>query len=128
MFGLFQSKDTEKSIVDGLINGIDSVVLTDQERIQFNQRKIDLIIKGAEIKTEQLKLFEPYKVTQRIIALLTFVPFIIILIIAFYLRVSGQTELATAVFKDINENLVTLVMMIASFYYAGSIISNIRGK
>lgn len=128
MFGWFSSKDTEKSIVNGLIDGVDAIVLTDEEKINYNQRKLDIILRGAEIKTEQLKLFEPYKLVQRFIALLVFIPFTLMIMSAFYFRLNGNDALADAIYRDIGDNTLTLVMMIATFYYSGSIITNIRGK
>ena len=125
---LFSSKETEKSIVDSVIASGDALVLTNEERIEYNQRKQELILRGAEIKTEMLSKYEPYKLVQRILALMTFIPFIVFLCAAFYFRISGNNEMADAIYNDINENFLTLVMMIMSFYYAGSVISNIRGK
>ena len=52
MFGLFSSKSQDK-VVDGIYSGLDKLVLTDEERLDFENKK-------AELKKSFLPLFEPY--------------------------------------------------------------------
>jgi len=53
--------DNAGKIVDGAISGLDSLVLTDEEKLEFSKQFINS-------KIEFLKATQPYKLAQRILA------------------------------------------------------------
>lgn len=72
---LFGSSKVVDTVVDGVYNGVDKAFYTDEEKAENNLKKADLKIK-------MLKAYEPFKMAQRFIALMTGVPFVLIHVIA----------------------------------------------
>ena len=68
---LFGSSTVINKAVDGIYNGIDAMVYTDEEKAQDYKERISL-------KTKMLAAYEPFKIAQRFIALFTGIPFVVI--------------------------------------------------
>ena len=92
-----------KGVIDAGMNGIDAMVYTDQER--------------AENKKAFLKLYEPFKLAQRYIALIFCVPYALMCAVTFGAsfvmdNVDTQKELLTG-------DIGTIVGIIIAFYFLG---------
>lgn len=68
---LFSSGKTIEKVGDGIYNGIDKAFYTDEEKALDNQKLI-------KIKMDMLKAYEPFKIAQRLLALVTAIPFVLI--------------------------------------------------
>lgn len=68
---LFGSDNVVNKAVDGIYNGVDYAVYTDQE-------KAEELTKRMSVKAALLKAYEPFKIAQRLIALIVGFPFVVI--------------------------------------------------
>ncbi len=68
---LFGSSKVVNTIADGVYDGLDAVVYTDEEKVSDSLKK-------ADFKIRLLKAYEPFKVAQRFLALLFGIPFVVI--------------------------------------------------
>ena len=106
-------KDVKEKIVDGIYNGVDKLVYTEQEK-KDNHAKF-------------LTLYEPFKVAQRYLSLVFSVPFALLHTLAFSFRIAcWNNEALQSSIKltqgDINESLGLIVLTIVGFYFAGGVV------
>ena len=71
---LFGSGNVVNKAVDGIYNGVDKLVYTDEEKADDFRERVGLKIK-------LLQAYEPFKLAQRFLALLTGIPFVLIHIV-----------------------------------------------
>jgi len=106
MMGIFSRMLGSDKIIDAGIKGIDSIYYSDQEK--------------AENKKAFLKLYEPFKLAQRYLALIFSVPYVFMVVVtfiaSFFVDVSVQKEILTG-------DIGTIVGMIVAFYFFGGTIS-----
>lgn len=108
--GLFTSETLDK-VVDGAYNGLDKIVLTDEE-------KLDYEVKKAEQKLKALPLFEPYKLAQRYIAIMFTVNFILAFWIGVFLLFAEKLELLEKYLTLIGVfNLGWIMLAIIGWYF-----------
>ena len=105
MFKWFGKIFGSEKVIDAGIKGIDAIWFTNEEK--------------AEAHKEFLKLYEPYKLAQRLIALIITIPYVLCVLILFGMYIAGL-EVVPAV-DFLNELLGIPFMMIIAFYYAGSL-------
>ena len=100
--GLFSKLLGSDSAIDAGIKGIDAIFYTDQEK--------------AENKKAFLKLYEPFKVAQRYIALIFCIPYALMCAVtfgaSFFRDVTTQKELLMG-------DIGTIVGIIVAFYFLG---------
>ena len=112
-FGLFQSKKVVDGVVNGIYNGIDKMNYTEEEK-KDNHKVF-------------LKLYEPFKVAQRYLAVIFSIPFVFLHTLYFgmrgvlYTNESAQTALK-AIQTDLNDSLGLIVLTLIGFYFAGGTI------
>ena len=102
-------------IIEAGISGIDALVFTDEEK--------------SNAKMQFLKLYEPYKLAQRYLALIYSIPYasawLVTFIASFFVDVTLQMELLKGDAFYIN-------IVILSFYFGGGaaegIVKQIKGK
>ena len=107
---LFGGDDVKKKMVDGIYNGVDAMVYTEQEK-KDNHAKF-------------LTLYEPFKVAQRYLSLIFSIPFACLHTGVFALRVALWDNplfqvSAKVIQGDINDSLGLIVITIVGFYFAG---------
>lgn len=68
---LFGSSSVVNKAVDGIYNGVDALVYTEQEKAEDFKDRVGLKIK-------LLQAYEPFKLAQRFIALMLGIPFVLI--------------------------------------------------
>lgn len=112
---LFGTDDTIKKVAGGIIDGVDAVVFTPEEK--------------AENFLSLLKAYEPFKLAQRLLALIMGIPYVIVwMLSALMLVVSAFLDPAYG--KQIAEGANTLaelnnatlgqpVAIILAFYFGG---------
>ena len=100
--GIFSKLLGSDKIVDSSLKGIDAIFYTDQER--------------AENKKAFLKLYEPFKVAQRYLALIFSIPYVLMVVVtfvaSFFMDVTTQKELLIG-------DIGTIVGIIVAFYFLG---------
>lgn len=79
---LFGSDTVVNKAVDGVYNGIDSIVYTDQEKAENENKK-------SNLKIQLLKAYEPFKIAQRVIAFMIGTPFVFIHLITFFIWIGS---------------------------------------
>ncbi|NJB83621.1 hypothetical protein [Wenyingzhuangia aestuarii] len=112
---IFSPGELGKSI----ISGVDKSILTSEEGIDYHK--------------EFLKLYEPYKIAQRFLALMfTGVYLMVHLItsIAHFILVlmKQNAEHVIELYNYNNEGLGTIVLVIVSFYFGGGAIEGVVNK
>ena len=102
-----------KKLGDSLISGIDKSILTNEEKLDYMQK--------------MLVLYEPYKLAQRVIAILFTSAFTLVHLITaithfVYVLRELNPESIISLYKYNNDSLGTLVMIIVGFYFAGGVL------
>ena len=109
--GFFSKLFGDDKIIDAGISGIDALVFTDEEK--------------SNAKMQFLKLYEPYKLAQRYLALIYSIPYamgwLITFIASLFVDVATQIELLKGDAFYIN-------IVILSFYFGGGAAEGIVGK
>jgi hypothetical protein len=113
--GFFSKLFGSDKILDAGVNGIDAMFFTDEEK--------------SNAKMQFLKLYEPYKLAQRYLALIYSIPYalawLVTFIASFFVDVALQMELLKGDAFYIN-------IVILSFYFGGGaaegIVKQIKGK
>ena len=106
--------------VDGIYNGVDKSVYTDEE-------KADNLQKQAETKINLLPLFEPFKVAQRVIAISFTINFIIWVWIGVMMLILGYKEmLDDYVALLLAFNIGWIMMAIITWYFTGGVINSFK--
>jgi hypothetical protein len=101
---LFGSNDVIKAGIDG----IDAIVFTDEER--------------SKAKQTFLKLYEPFKIAQRYLAVIFSVPYVLAWFITFIYSFSSDV---TNQLELLNGDIGKIVLAIVSFYFLGGVASGI---
>lgn len=102
-----------KKLGDSLISGIDKSILTKEEKLDY--------------MSKMLVLYEPYKIAQRILAVLFSGSFLLVHLITaiahFVCVVSDKNaDKIISLYSYNNETLGTIVLIIVSFYFAGGVL------
>ena len=109
--GFFSRLFGSDKIIDAGVNGIDAMIFTDEEK--------------SNAKMQFLKLYEPYKLAQRYLALIYSIPYalawLVTFIASFFVDVALQMELLKGDAFYIN-------IVILSFYFGGGAAEGIVGK
>lgn len=110
IFGkLFGSDKVIGRLTDGIYNGLDALVYTPEEK--------------AENFQKLLKLYEPFKIAQRFLALIFGIPYALAWFITFCLsfkfNITFQLELLSGTMGQI-------VLAIVAFYFLGGTISGFK--
>ena len=113
MFKLLGRIFNPKKLGDSLISGIDKAILTNEEKLDYMQK--------------MLVLYEPYKLAQRVIAILFTSAFVLVHLmtaITHFIYVLRELNPAPIIslYKYNNDSLGTLVMIIVGFYFAGGVL------
>ncbi len=111
MMGFFSRLFGSDKIIDTGLNGIAAMIFTDEEK--------------SNAKMQFLKLYEPYKLAQRYLALIYSIPYalawLVTFIASFFIDVALQIELLKGDAFYIN-------IVILSFYFGGGAAEGIVGK
>lgn len=101
---LFGTENVVNKVVDGIYDGLDAVVYTGEEKVK--DRK------------ELLKLYEPFKLAQRLIALSFCIPYMlawsVTFFASFFIEVKDQVEMLLSPVGP-----ATIVAVIVGFYFYG---------
>lgn len=112
IFGrLFGSDEHIGKLVDGAYNGIDKIVYTDEEK--------------ADHFKKLLTLYEPFKITQRLLAVIFGSTYCAGWIIAFCagFQVSVESQL-----EMLNGTMGQITLAIVAFYFMGGTINSLLNK
>jgi hypothetical protein len=106
---LFGSDEVLKKGVDGVIDGADALVYTQEERAQNFQTL--------------LKLYEPFKIAQRFLALIFSIPYITGWVCVFIMACFGVDTINQEQLLD--GKMGVIVSVITGFYFTGGAIEGI---
>lgn len=98
---------------ESIISGVDKAILTNEEKIDYMK--------------EMLKLYEPYKLAQRILAIMFSTAFLFVHVLTAITHfIYTLRELDTTLIKQLytynNDSLGMIVLMVMSFYFAGGVL------
>lgn len=113
MFKILAKIFNPKKLGDSIISGVDKAILTNEEKIDYMQK--------------MLTLYEPYKLAQRILAILFSSVFLVIHLLTaiahfIYVLRDLNTEKIISLYSYNNDSLGMIVLMVVSFYFAGGVL------
>jgi len=113
MFKILAKIFNPKKLGDSIISGVDKAILTNEEKIDYMQK--------------MLTLYEPYKLAQRILAILFSSVFLLIHLLTaiahfIYVLRDLNTEKVISLYSYNNDSLGMIVLMVVSFYFAGGVL------
>lgn len=113
MFKILAKIFNPKKLGDSIISGVDKAILTNEEKIDYMK--------------EMLKLYEPYKLAQRILSIMFSSAFLLIHLltaIAHFIYVLRDKDTKTIIdlYTYNNDSLGMIVLMIVGFYFAGGVL------
>ena len=116
---IFGSDEVISKGVQGIISGVDKAIYTEEEK-KDNFKSF-------------LKLYEPFKIAQRYLALIFGIPFASLHTLAFSARMVDWDNPALqasmkAIQADMNDSLGMIVLVIIGFYFAGGAAEGILKK
>jgi hypothetical protein len=127
---IFGTKEVITKAADGIYNGLDAMVLTDEERVQYH--------------LDFLKAYEPFKLAQRGLAFIVAIPYVAVWIVSAVLYVMSMTLPVCAVDVQCmsltleqggktlatmnNDTLGLPFAIILGFYFAGGAVEGIMSK
>ena len=102
-----------KKLGESLISGVDKAILTKEEKLDYMQK--------------MLVLYEPYKIAQRVLAILFSGSFLLVHIMTaithFIYTVRGlNPKPIISLYEFNNDSLGTIVLIIVGFYFAGGVL------
>jgi len=116
--GIWSSIFGSDKIIDAGISGIDAMVFTDEEK--------------SSAKMRFLKLYEPYKIAQRWLALVVSIPYVGLWFITgliFIADIFTDKELDTShIMNFLNGDMGSAFILVLSFYFAGGAIEGVVNK
>lgn len=98
-----------EKLIDGVVKGVDKLTDSQGEK--------------ADRFSELLKLYEPFKLAQRIIAILFTSAYLISHLTAITFIILDSKDKAEIIFQRTNDNLMYIVLAIVSFYFTGGVIN-----
>lgn len=107
--GLFSNKN----VIDNVMSGMDKAWFTNEER--------------AEMQLKFLKAYEPYRLAQRLIALMVTGVWLFSYLAVGVLYATGL-EVAEKLMGYVNENMSYPVLMIFGWYFGGAVIQKFAKK
>ena len=113
MFKILGRIFSPKKLGDSIISGIDKAILTKEEKLDYMQK--------------MLVLYEPYKLAQRILAIMFSGAFLIVHLLTavshfIYVLRDLDPKNVISLYGYNNDSLGTLVMIIVGFYFAGGVL------
>ena len=113
MFKILSKIFNPRKLGESIISGIDKSFLTKEESIDYMEK--------------MLVLYEPYKLAQRILAILFSSAFLFVHLLTavahfIYVLKELKTDSLVDLYKFNNDSLGTIVLVIVSFYFAGGVL------
>ena len=106
---------TEK-VIDSGMKAIDMIIYTEEEKAKMEVVK-------SKVKIDLLKAYEPFKIAQRLLALIFGIPYamawVATFIASFFMEVGAQLEILGGTMGEI-------VLAIIAFYFLGGTLSMIK--
>lgn len=116
--GIWSSLFGSDKIIDAGINGIDAMVFTDEEK--------------SSAKMKFLKLYEPYKIAQRWLALVVTIPYVSLWFLVGVIYIADifmVKDLDTSkIMTYLNGDMGSAFILILSFYFAGGAVEGIVSR
>lgn len=127
MFGWFSKLAGKSDLLDKLATGVDALVLTDEEKVKYNLKRQELLLKLEEEVNKQCL---PRALTRRYIALMVTIPYIAIVVIKCLVEFASAFGIIDTVdLSSVNVTLEALTMPFTSiiiFYYGTHVLSAIK--
>jgi len=113
---LFGGGKTTGKIVDGVLNGVDALVYTDEEKAVANQKVLDF-------KLEWMKATQGQNIARRLIAVGVTALWVLCGLIILASQALGFSEFAKFVLTYLRDVVANPFMIVLTFYFAAHIVS-----
>ena len=122
VIGSDKAMDTANSVLDGIKNGVDAIVFTDEEKAEYRQEGYKLWLKVLETTREESSV---RSLTRRYIALLLVVAYTLLTFLA-VVAYQFDSEFAAFVFSVAESKFGIMALGVATFYFGPSMLSRLR--
>lgn len=117
---LFATPGTIDKAVDAVINTGDKLWVTEEERIEFTQKKQEWYLRYLESTQSQ-------NVSRRLIAVIVTALWSTLIVAGVIAKSLGAVEVSTFIFNTLKDNVNTPFSIIIGFYFAAHIASKLKG-
>ena len=117
---LFASPQSIDKVVDAVINTGDKLFTTEEERLEFAEKKREWYLKYLESTQSQ-------NVSRRLIAVIVTALWSLLVIAGVIAHSLNAVELSTFIFKTLGDNVNTPFSIIIGFYFMAHIASKLKG-
>lgn len=114
-----------QSIIDNVSNGIDKLVLTDEERLDFNKKLIDANIDFVKLTQNENTT---RSITRRYIAILIIVVYLILTLTSVVFYGFGEVAIATFILGILTSVLGTAFISVIIFFFGSHVVNNVMDK
>lgn len=118
---IFGTPATVEKAVDGVVNGVDAMFFTDEEKSRANLQLL-------EAKIEFYRATQGSRLARRVLAFMVVGTWLSMILFGLTMNAIGFTELSDHAYNVATETLGTPVAIIIGFYFATSMISTAKGK
>jgi len=107
---------------------VDAIIKTGDKLVYTEEEKAEMRLKTADMHIKMLSAYAPFKIAQRLIALLFIGGFLFTHLMAVFIFIWGNVELSKSLFKINNDVLGLPVSLIVGFYFMGGTLESYNKK
>jgi len=124
LFSIFKAGDAAEKAMDGIVKGVDALVLTDEEKIQYGQRATELWLKIQEAIREEGSI---RSLTRRYIAIAAIAAYLLLALVA-AAAFPFDAKYSAFLLSLMDSKLGWLVIGIGGFYFGPHMLGRITKK
>lgn len=113
---------TVENVADAAMKGIDSIILTEEEKVQYSQKAAELHLEITKIIATEST---PTAVSRRIIAMMVLAPFVLLKFISVITYLCGEYGDASYI-NNLSSDFEYSVLAVVTFYFGSHIVKNFK--
>ena len=117
---LFATPETIDKAVDAVINTGDKLWVTEEERIEFTQKKQEWYLRYLESTQSQ-------NVSRRLIAVIVTALWSTLIVAGVIAKSLDAVEVSTFIFNTLKDNVNTPFSIVMAFYFAAHVVGKLKG-
>jgi hypothetical protein len=124
LMSFFKSADVLGKVTDAVVKGGDALILTDEERIQYNQKAAELHL---ELTKQIGKESSPTAVSRRIVAMTVLVPFVLLKVGSALIYWWGDIQTSIH-WEEVASDFEYPSLAVVAFYFGTHLAGKLTGK
>jgi hypothetical protein len=114
-----------QTVINNVSSGLDKLILTDEERLDFNKKLIDANIDFVRLTQNENTI---RSITRRYIAILIIVVYLLLILSSVIFYTCGQVAIATFIIGILQDILGTSFISVIIFFFGSHIVNNVMDK